>query len=250
MGTKMKLNDLMNEDAYSDGLPKGFKKENQVWRTVGIRLKGKQGNKSIPGGMHKVRIDKPTGIITGGMFTGTKIDDLHSTVKSAKKRGIVTRKDKNGKVIRDPLTGKISTVSKNTDIVKKKKKYADLKNISNRDKERLKNSQHSKRDIDKEINKIDDYIRKNKPVKKGVNKKADERIDNLEQQRKHLLNARGSTAVATANTAGLSTYSKKDAEGKKTRADYHKEREEYSKGANYSKAQWRAVRDKLKNKKK
>jgi hypothetical protein len=114
----------------------------------------------------------------------------------------------------------------------------------------LKNSQHSKRDIDKEINKIDDYIRKNKPVKKGINKKEDERIDNLQQQRKHLLNARGSTSVATANTAGLSTYSRKDAEGKKTRADYHKEREEYSKGANYSKAQWRAVRDKLKNKKK
>lgn len=238
----MKFIQLLEKDlppSMSKNLPKGFKPENQVWKTVGWRRKGSSGGSASPGGTHKVRIDKPTGTITSGLFTGINIDDLHSNVKKAKDRGITTKKDKNGNIIRT-AGGKVGTVSNSKDIVRKGGKV-NLSNISQRDKERLKNSQSSKRSIDKEIRKIDDYIKRNAPTKAGINKKRDEEIKNLKAQRKELLQARGSSSVASAMTAGVSSYDRK--KNKKTRAELHKDREEYSKGANKAKKNWREIRD-------
>lgn len=223
----MRFIDVINEDSYSDGLPKGFSPKNQVWRTVGFREYGKSGGKKIPGGYHRVRIDKPTGTITSGMFKGVNIDDLHSNAKKFKKLGV---KSKNGE--------KLAT---NKEIVHKNKDKANLKNLSKRDKERLKDTQHSKRDIDKKISKIDSYLKKNTPKRKGINKERDKEIENLKQQRKALLQARGSSSVASAYTAGVSTFDKK--KNKSTVSNYHKEREEYSKGANSAKKRYRSIRD-------
>lgn len=233
--------------SMSRGLPKGFKPENQVWRTVGFRTKGSSGGKAAPGGIHRVRIDKPTGTITAGMFAGVNIDNLHANAKKAKSAGVTTAKDKNGNVIRND-SGRAKLVSKKKDdrsheIVKKGSSSVSLKNISARDKERLKNSQHSRRDTDKKIRQIDDYLSKNKPLKKGINPERDKKIENLEKQRKALLQARGSSAVAAGYTSGVSTYGRKKGEGAKTRAEYHKEREEYSKGANYSKKEYRRIKN-------
>lgn len=219
--------------SMSKDLPPGYKPENQVWRTVGYRAYGKSGSKKAPRGFHKVRIDKPTGEITSGALKNyhVKVSDLHSVIKKLKDKKVGPFKNKSHDVTKDYSSKKGST---------------DKQKLSNRDKERLKGSQHAKRSIEHRIRDIDKELRSNKPLAKGINRKRDEKTKNLEKEKEKLIQARGSKSVASDMLAGASTYGSKkgknftDKSGMRKR--YRGEREEYSKGGTKMKQDADAIR--------